>query len=82
MSQDSSRPGDRILTLHDMLTILLGMDAYDRERAHHQAKENARDMYDQQYGDQDQYDPNNSDYPQQIQSYGGFRNQGGNGGGY
>ena len=55
------------------------MDEYDRERAHHQAKQNAREMYDQQYGNQDQYDPNNSDYPQQL-NYGGG-NQGNYGGG-
>ena len=55
------------------------MDAYDRERAHHQAKENARNMYDEQYSNQDQYDPNNTDMPQQFQTYGG---RGGGQGGY
>ena len=57
-----------------ILTVVSGMDAYDRQRAHHQAKENAREIYDQQYGNQEQYDPNNSEYPQQLQNYGGRDN--------
>ena len=58
------------------------MDAYDRERAHHQAKENAREMYDQHYGGEDDYNPNQYDAPQQLynQGQGGYR--GGQGGGY
>lgn len=55
-----------------------GMDAYDRERAHHQAKENARNMYDEHYGNNDQYDPNSRDAPGYFQG-GGY---GGGGGGY
>jgi hypothetical protein len=33
------------------------MDFFDKERAQHQAKRNAEDLYDQHYGGQDQYDP-------------------------
>ncbi|CAF9936618.1 MAG: hypothetical protein HETSPECPRED_010390 [Heterodermia speciosa] len=63
----------------DKLAETKGMDLYDKERAHHQAKENASQLYDQQYGNQDQYDPNNTEYPQQFQNS-GRGNQGGYGG--
>ncbi len=46
------------------------MDAYDRERAHHQAKQNASNMYDEHYiqgQNADQYDPNQYGPPQQFQ---------------
>jgi hypothetical protein len=33
------------------------MDWVDREKAKHHAKENVQNMYDQQYGNRDQYDP-------------------------
>ena len=33
------------------------MDAYDRERAHKQAREVSSDLYDQHYGGQYQYNP-------------------------
>ena len=45
------------------------MDAYDRERAHHQAKENASHMYDEHYvrgQNADEYNPNQYDAPQQF----------------
>lgn len=42
----------------DKLAETKGMDEYDREKAKHQAKENAQNMYDQHYGNNDQYDPN------------------------
>ena len=52
-----------------------GMNAWDRERAHHQAKENASNMYDEHYvrgQNASQYDPNQYDAPQQFQGgYGG-----------
>lgn len=51
------------------------MDAYDRERAHNQAKEGARNMYDEHYGDSDRYDPDQQDRPQYFQ-----RGQSGGGG--
>lgn len=41
----------------DRLAETKGMDFYDKERAQHKAKENARDLYDSHYGGQDQYDP-------------------------
>ena len=53
----------------------LGMNEYDKLRAHHQAKENSRDLYDQQYGNNDQYDPNAGSAPQQLyynQNQGGY----------
>lgn len=64
------------------------MDAYDRERAHHHAKEASREMYDQHYiNDQgaDQYDPNQYDRPERFQGQGndgGYQNQYQNQGNY
>ena len=49
--------------------LILGMNEYDRERAHHQAKENASHMYDEHYvrgQGADQYDPNNYSAPEQF----------------
>lgn len=42
----------------DRLAETKGMDEYDREKVKRQAQDNASNMYDQHYGDQDQYDPN------------------------
>ena len=53
------------------------MDEYDRERAHHQAKERARDMYDQHYVEDngaDQYNPNQYGPPDHIRREGGYDN--------
>lgn len=61
----------------DKLAETKGMDAYDRERAHHQAKENASHMYDEHYVrgmNADQYDPNQYDAPSQFQGGGGYGN--------
>ena len=62
------------------------MDAYDRERAHHQAKQASRELYDQHYGDQEQYDPNQTDAPPQLYNQGqggdGYGGGGYGGGGY
>lgn len=41
----------------DKLFETKGLDFLDRERAQHQAQKNAEHLYEQQYGDQDQYDP-------------------------
>ncbi|GAB7342973.1 hypothetical protein MBLNU457_g1074t2 [Dothideomycetes sp. NU457] len=50
-----------------------GFARYDREKAKHQAKRNAEQMYDQHYGDYDQYDPNQYGPPQHIQDqWGGY----------
>ncbi|KAI2641568.1 hypothetical protein GGS26DRAFT_585958 [Hypomontagnella submonticulosa] len=44
----------------DKLFETKGLDFLDREKAKRHAKEQAEQMYDHQYGDMDQYDPNNS----------------------
>jgi len=54
----------------DRLAETKGMDFYDKERAKHQAKENVQGLYDNHYGGQDQYDPNQQAPPQQVQQYG------------
>lgn len=41
----------------DKLAETKGMDFVDRERAKHAAKQNVTNMYDQQYGGNDCYDP-------------------------
>ncbi|MCJ1369789.1 hypothetical protein MMC20_001001 [Loxospora ochrophaea] len=53
----------------DKLAETKGMNAWDRERAHHQAKENARNMYDEHYQGADQYDPNQYGAPDRFQNY-------------
>ncbi|KAI1305732.1 hypothetical protein F5Y03DRAFT_394919 [Xylaria venustula] len=42
----------------DKLFETKGLDALDREKAKHQAKKHAEELYDQQYGQYDNYDPN------------------------
>jgi cysteine synthase len=42
----------------DRLAETKGADYIDRERAKHEAKKNAEHMYDQHYGNEDNYDPN------------------------
>ncbi|KAI1199960.1 hypothetical protein F5X97DRAFT_321974 [Nemania serpens] len=42
----------------DKLFETKGLDAFDREKAKHHAKKQAEHLYDQQYGQYDQYDPN------------------------
>lgn len=42
----------------DKLCETKGMDYVDREKAKRHARENAENMYDQHYGQDDQYDPN------------------------
>ena len=49
--------------------LLLGMDAYERKRAHDQATESAHHMYDEHYvrgQNADEYNPNQYDAPQQF----------------
>lgn len=41
----------------DRLAETKGADWVDREKAKRHARENVERMYDDQYGDQDQYDP-------------------------
>lgn len=60
------------------------MNAYDRERAHHHAKEASRDLYDEHYINNegaDEYDPNRYDRPSRFEGQrqgndGGYQNQG------
>lgn len=42
----------------DKLVETKGMDYIDRERARGQAQRQVEHLYDNQYGDMDQYDPN------------------------
>ena len=41
----------------DKLAETKGLDFLDREKAKHHAKKQAEHLYDEQYGNQDQYDP-------------------------
>ncbi|KAI2643170.1 hypothetical protein GGS21DRAFT_495064 [Xylaria nigripes] len=42
----------------DKLFETKGLDGIDRERAKHHAKKQAEHLYDQHYGDRDEYNPN------------------------
>ncbi|KAF3919041.1 hypothetical protein ABW21_db0201674 [Orbilia brochopaga] len=44
----------------DKLVETKGRDEWDRERVRREAKRNAENLYDQQYGGQSNHDPNNS----------------------
>ncbi|KAI1468596.1 uncharacterized protein F4812DRAFT_374559 [Daldinia caldariorum] len=44
----------------DKLVETKGLDFLDREKAKHHARKQAEELYDSHYGDQDQYDPNNT----------------------
>ena len=49
--------------------LILGMNEYERERAHHQAKENASHMYEEHYvrgQNADEYNPNQYGPPEQF----------------
>jgi len=47
----------------DKLAETKGMDFYDKEKAQHRAKKGAEQMYDDHYGDMDQYNPEKRDRP-------------------
>lgn len=47
----------------DKLAETKGMDEYDKIEARRHAKANVENMYDQHYGDMDQYDPNQRQQP-------------------
>ena len=47
-----------------------GENWVDKERSKHEAKKQAEQMYDDHYGQNDQYDPNSQQPPQQMQQYG------------
>ncbi|KAK3078964.1 hypothetical protein LTS18_006094, partial [Coniosporium uncinatum] len=51
----------------DKLAETKGEDAWDREKAKHEAKRNAERMYDEHYGEMDQYDPNQRGVPDRLQ---------------
>ncbi|KAI5365087.1 hypothetical protein Slin15195_G046240 [Septoria linicola] len=53
----------------DRLAETKGADYIDREKAKRQAQKNAEDMYDQHYGDQDQYDPNQQEPPRHLREH-------------
>jgi hypothetical protein len=57
----------------DKLAETKGEDFVDRERSKHEAKKRADQMYDDHYGNQDQYDPNNQSPPQHLQEQFGNR---------
>ncbi|KAI9902239.1 hypothetical protein N3K66_004056 [Trichothecium roseum] len=50
----------------DKLAETKGMDFMDKERAKHHAKKQAEHLYDEQYGDLDEYDPNRSNRHQSM----------------
>ncbi|KFZ16698.1 hypothetical protein V502_04959 [Pseudogymnoascus sp. VKM F-4520 (FW-2644)] len=54
----------------DRLAETKGMDFYDKERAHHQAKEKSNELYEQHYGQHEEYNPQQRDAPQEVQQYG------------
>ncbi|EWC47471.1 hypothetical protein DRE_00439 [Drechslerella stenobrocha 248] len=43
-----------------------GLDQWDKEKAKHQAKERAERLYDDQYGSQDNYNPNERPAPSYV----------------
>ncbi|KAF2422180.1 hypothetical protein EJ08DRAFT_701729 [Tothia fuscella] len=51
----------------DRLAETKGADYVDRERAKHDARRNAERMYDDHYGGQDQYNPNQQGPPERLQ---------------
>ncbi|KAK3074823.1 hypothetical protein LTR53_002418 [Teratosphaeriaceae sp. CCFEE 6253] len=50
----------------DKLCETKGADYVDRERAKHEAKQRTSQMYDQHYGQYDQYDPNQQEPPRHL----------------
>ena len=53
----------------DRLAETKGEDYFDREKAKHEAKKRSEQLYDQHYGQDDQYDPNNRDAPQDLRDH-------------
>ena len=51
----------------DRLAETKGADFVDREEAKHKAKKKANDLYDQQYGDQENYNPHKRKPAKHIQ---------------
>ncbi|KAL7266711.1 hypothetical protein RUND412_010735 [Rhizina undulata] len=53
----------------DKLVETKGLDFVDREKAKHAAKKSAERMYDEQYGQYDQYDPNSYGRHERLDRY-------------
>ncbi|KAF7192931.1 hypothetical protein HII31_05742 [Pseudocercospora fuligena] len=53
----------------DRLAETKGEDFFDREKAKHEAKKRSEQLYDQHYGQDDQYDPNNRGPPQDLRDH-------------
>ncbi|KAL9094361.1 MAG: hypothetical protein Q9165_003211 [Trypethelium subeluteriae] len=51
----------------DRLAETKGADAWDREKAKHEARKNVQNMYDEHYGDGNDYDPNQNQAPGRLQ---------------
>lgn len=51
----------------DRLAETKGADYIDRERAKHEAKKRAENLYDQHYGGDDEYNPNQREAPGHLQ---------------
>lgn len=51
----------------DYLAETKGEDFVDKEKAKHEAKKRAEQLYDQQYGDQPNYNPQDTNPPQQLE---------------
>lgn len=60
----------------DKIAETKGEDYFDREKAKHEAKRQAEQMYDDHYGQYDQYDPNqqqpHDNFQQQFQGQGNW----------
>ncbi|KAL1297416.1 hypothetical protein AAFC00_004949 [Neodothiora populina] len=56
----------------DKLAETKGEDEWDKQKAKHDAKKNAEAMYDEQYGQYDQYDPNSQQPHENMQKYGNW----------
>lgn len=51
----------------DRLAETKGADYIDREKAKRQARQQSEELYDQHYGQYDQYDPNQQGPPQHLE---------------
>lgn len=58
----------------DRLAETKGADYIDREKAKHQAKRQAEELYDSHYGGNDQYDPSQQGPPRDLQEHFGDNN--------
>ncbi|KAL2132925.1 hypothetical protein VTI74DRAFT_3146 [Chaetomium olivicolor] len=53
----------------DKLLETKGLDFIDREKAKHHAKKQAEHLYEQHYGEQDNYNPNGQEPPRHFEGY-------------